>query len=462
MTDTMLELRRKEFSRLDETQHVYLDYTGGGLYGASQIQAHTELLSHTVLGNPHSHNPSSMDSTRRVEAARDCIRAFFNADREMYEVVFSANASGALKLVGEAYPFDEGSRYVLTSDNHNSVNGIREFARTRGAEVKYLPLNETLRVDNIETLLPEANPDEPSLFAYPAQSNFSGVKHPLAWIELAQSRGYDVILDAAAYVPTSRLDLGTIQPEFVSISFYKMFGFPTGVGALLLRRDAMERLDRPWFAGGTVRFVSAQNETHLLALSGEAFEDGTVNYISIAAVENGLDFLDSVGMERINRHVAVMTELLLAGLHTLTHPNGEPLIRLYGPAEGPDRGGTVSFNLIDPQGRVIDYQRVEQRTNDANISIRTGCFCNPGAAEFAFQYAAIEAYRCFDLISPEAFTLQQFSACMHNAPVGAIRASVGIATNEADVRHFLEVLNTFAGEVADPPGPRTPPRWVGP
>ena len=73
---------------------------------------------------------------------------YFNADPSEYDVVFTANASGALKLVGEAFPFAQNSRFLLTYDNHNSVNGIREFARARGASVTYLPVSDgELRMD---------------------------------------------------------------------------------------------------------------------------------------------------------------------------------------------------------------------------------------------------------------------------------------------------------------------------
>jgi selenocysteine lyase/cysteine desulfurase len=442
-------LREQEFSRLDASGHAYLDYTGGGLYGESQIRAHYRLLSTQVLGNPHSVNPTSMASTDHVEAARERIRQFFRADAGEYEVVFTLNASGALKLVGESYPFEPGSRYALTADNHNSVNGIREFAQAKGAAVRYVPLNHELRVDNLETLLAGIDRSKPNLFAYPAQSNFSGVRHPLAWVELAQSLGYHVLLDAAAYAPTSRLDLSAVHPDFVSLSFYKMFGFPTGVGVLIVRREAMHRLARPWFGGGTVRFVSAQNRMHLLARSGEAFEDGTLNYLDIAAVPIGLDFLDGVGMEAINRHVAGMTGQLLERLTGLRHSSGAPMAHIYGPQATDGRGGTVAFNIVGPSGREIDFKLVEQRASEARVSIRTGCFCNPGAAEFAFEYAAVEAYRCFNLLSPEQFTLQQFSTCMNNKPVGAIRASVGIATTAGDLDRLVAVLDTLRD--FDPP-----------
>ena len=141
-------------------------------------------------------------------------------------------------LVGEAYPFAPGGRLLLTADNHNSVNGIREFAQSRGARVDYAPLTRPeLRIDQpaLQALLAQVDAGQSNLFAFPAQSNFSGVKHLLELVETARSQGWHVLLDAAAFVPSSRLDLRTVSPDFVVMSFYKMFGYPTGVGCLLVR-----------------------------------------------------------------------------------------------------------------------------------------------------------------------------------------------------------------------------------
>jgi len=128
-----------------------------------------------------------------------------------------------------------------------------------------------LRVD--EALLPryltEVGGEHHNLFAFPAQSNFSGVQHPLEWIEQAHEHGWDVLLDAAAFVPTNRLDLSHWHPDFVALSFYKMFGWPTGVGCLLARRDALTRLERPWFsrAGTRPRCEPAASATRVPAKS---------------------------------------------------------------------------------------------------------------------------------------------------------------------------------------------------
>ena len=122
----------RDYARLDRLGQIYLDYTGGGLYAESQVRAHQKVLAETVFGNPHSSNPTSQAATRLIESTRRSILEFFHADPAEYTVIFSQNASGALKLVGESYPFVPGSHYLLTFDNHNSVNGIREYAHAEG------------------------------------------------------------------------------------------------------------------------------------------------------------------------------------------------------------------------------------------------------------------------------------------------------------------------------------------
>ncbi|MDH5805113.1 MAG: aminotransferase class V-fold PLP-dependent enzyme, partial [Gemmatimonadota bacterium] len=223
-TSKLDELRSSEYDRLDELGHVYVDYTGAGMYAASQVKSHADFLLSSALGNPHSSNPTSMEANERVEKCRKRVLEFFNADPDEYLMVYTANASHGLKLIGESYPFESGGKFALTFDNHNSVNGIREFARSHGAAIEYVPvLPPDLRLaeDRLLETLQSADPDQDNLFAFPAQSNFSGVKHPLAWIEKAQQLGWDVMLDAAAFAPTNRLDLSLWHPEFVVLSFYK-------------------------------------------------------------------------------------------------------------------------------------------------------------------------------------------------------------------------------------------------
>ncbi len=450
-TRALDDLRATEYARLDATGQVYLDYTGGSLYGASQLRAHSDLLAAQVFGNPHSNNPTSLAMTRRVDAARRAVLDFFHADPAEYTCVFTPNCSGALRLVGEAYPFTPGSRYLLTWDNHNSVNGIREYARARGARVDYLPVHKPeMRIDpaQLRAALEQAC-DGPKLFAYPAQSNFSGVQHPLAFVEEAHARGWDVLLDCAAFAPTNTLDLRALKPDFVPLSFYKIFGYPTGVGALLARRAALARLERPWFAGGTITIASVQGEGWHYLVPGEAgFEDGTVNYLNLPAVEIGLRYVEAVGLERIHARVTLLAGWLLESMQGLRHRNGAPQVRIYGPTGSEGRGGTIAFAFLDPEGCILDYREAEWRASEAGISLRTGCFCNPGAGEIAHGITRDEMARYFPDTrggrEPVSFLQLHARLLESGTNASTLRVSLGIASNFADVWHFVEFARTLA------------------
>ncbi len=435
------ELRQGEYSRLDRLGHIYMDYTGGGLYAESQLRLHQELLSSNVFGNPHSANPTSMAATRLVESAREYVLHFFNASPDEYVCIFTPNASGALKLVGEAYPFGKGCHYLLAFDNHNSVNGIREYARVKGADVTYIPIMlPDMRMDEtmLDSYLDLGTGGRANLFAYPAQSNFSSVQHPLEWIEKAHAKGWDVLLDAAAFVPTSRLDLGKWKPDFVPLSFYKMFGYPTGIGALIARREALKKLRRPWFAGGTITVASVQGDKHYLAEAPAAFEDGTLDYLNIPAVEIGLKHLESIGMDLIHERVRCLTGWLLDNLSTLKHSTGVPLARIYGPLTTEARGGAVAVNFFDRENQPIDIRAVERAANERNISLRTGCFCNPGAGEIALQISKMELAACFSQPGHiQRLTYDDFRTCIDDKASGAVRISVGMVSNFEDVQAAL-------------------------
>lgn len=443
----LAQLRTAEYGRLDGEEQVYLDYTGGGLHAACQIESHMRMLTSRVLGNPHSHNPTSLAMTELVESARAYVLDYFNASPDDYICIFTPNASGALRLVGEAYNFSEGSKYLLSFDNHNSVNGIRLFAQAKGATVEYVPVTAPdlrLALDATLAALENCDNDHNNLFAFPAQSNFSGVKHPLSLVEAAHERCWDVLLDCAAFAPTNRCDISLIRPDFATFSFYKMFGYPTGIGCLLARRDKLHKLDRPWFAGGTIKIASVQGDGHYLHDNEAAFEDGTVDYLNIPAVEIGLRHLESIGIDNITTRVECLTAWLLDAVTELKHSTGQPLVQLLGPANSDARGGTVTMALQDCHGVPIDDQRVEQLANDARISLRTGCFCNPGAGEVAFGLTSAEMVTFFEQGEPFTFSeLRSEMLTRYEKAVGAIRVSVGVATNFADVYALASFLESF-------------------
>lgn len=186
----------------------------------------------------------------------------FNTTADKYSVIFTSGCTAALKLVGESFDFtntDVGTSrgcYCYLEDNHTSVTGIRELATARDVTVKTISMstahdvlkqNGNCRLTPTMSALHEVTSNANavggnSLFAYPAQSNFSGFRYPLEWIDRVhsgwlngtnqhqQSDAWYVLLDAAAFVSTALLDLTKHSPDFVTLSFYKIFGFPTGLG----------------------------------------------------------------------------------------------------------------------------------------------------------------------------------------------------------------------------------------
>jgi len=447
-TSSIDDLRAKEYSRLDEMGQVYLDYTGGGMYSDYQLEEHIALLKRGVYGNPHSGNPSSVASTQVDEHARKYVLEYFNASPDEYVVIFTQNASGALKIVGESYPFGPNSRYLLTFDNHNAVNGIREFARAKGASITYVPIvapDLRLDADQLTQQLAQPSPNGHNLFVYPAQSNFSGVQHSLEWITHAQSNGWDVVLDAAAFVPTNRLDLSKHHADFVPLSFYKMLGYPTGVGCLIAKKSALKKLRRPWFSGGTIEMASVQGDKYYLSEGGRAFEDGTIDYLNLPAVEVGLKFLTDINVESIHDRVTCLAAWLLVHLSSLRHSNSQQVVEIYGPRDTIDRGATIALNFHDPSGRVFDFHSIEKAASRYKISLRTGCFCNPGAGEIAFGLTKTDMVGCFN--NEERASFEQCIMAVKGKTAGAVRVSLGLVTNFSDVYRFLEFAKTFVDRV---------------
>jgi selenocysteine lyase/cysteine desulfurase len=439
-------LREREYGRLDAQGISYLDFAASGLYGLSQVTAQAERLAANVYGNPHSLHAPSLASSGDIARAKAAVLDFFDADPDVYEVCLTANTSAALKLVAESYPFGPDRSLVLSADNHNSVIGAREYAAARGAAITILPLDAELRLREPAARL-AAQPG-PGLFAFPAQSNFSGVKHDLGLVEAAQAQGYDVLLDAAAGGAVSLREHGA---QFLACAFYKLFGLPTGLGALVARRSALARLRRPWFAGGTVDYVSVELARHRLRDGHEGFEDGTPDFLAAGAVETGFALLSGIPRRQLQERLLRLTGRFLDGVASLRHADGTPMVRVYGPRNLDQRGATVAFNVLRPDGSCLPYPLFEAYAQRLLIAVRGGCFCNPGAGEAAFGFAGGVVASCLDQAGAR-FSHARLQDCLGaGTAVGALRMSLGVPSNAQDVDRLLAAIAAFAASPGGAP-----------
>uniref|UniRef100_A0A8C0F652 Molybdenum cofactor sulfurase n=1 Tax=Bubo bubo TaxID=30461 RepID=A0A8C0F652_BUBBB len=310
---------------------------------------------------------------------------------------------------------------------------------------------EILLSEKNRLLAEEQNCTTPHLFSYPAQSNFSGTKYPLSWIQDIKSGKlcpmkipgkWFVLLDAASYVSSSPLDLGVHHADFIPISFYKIFGFPTGLGALLVNNRIAPLLRKTYFGGGTAAAYLAGEDFYFPKKSiAERFEDGTVSFLDIIALKHGFDVLEKLtgGMEKIKQHTFALAHYTYTVLSTLKYANGAPVVRIYSDTDfsNPDvQGPIINFNVLDENGEVIGFSQVDKMASLYNIHVRTGCFCNTGACQLHLGISNEDIQR----------NLQAGHVCgddidlVDGRPTGSVRISFGYMSSFEDAQTFLKFI----------------------
>lgn len=237
----------------------YLDHAGATQYAEEQmLHVYSDLISN-VHCNPH----TSKLTEDHIDQVRYKLLNWFNTTSDEYSVIFTSGATASLKLVAETFDFGDSShgRFLYLRDNHTSVLGMREIVKTKN--IICVERDQFMNGKFQESIKNDGH----SLLVYPAQCNFSGYKYPLNAIRRFQtangsipfeSSNRYVCLDAAGFVSTNPLDLNKWRPDFVCISFYKIFGYPTGLGALIVSRRGERILNKSYYGGGTVE-ISLSN-----------------------------------------------------------------------------------------------------------------------------------------------------------------------------------------------------------
>lgn len=174
-----------------------------------------------------------------------------------------------MHLIGETFPWTKKSNFFYLRENHNSVLGIREIATYHGATFHVVNTSDVESACKADEDGEDSSQQINNLFAYPLEENFSGKMFPKEWINKIQGKNkfdcegrWYVLLDAAAYAPTHDLDLSKFPADFVVLSFYKIFGFPTGIGALLIRKDSGRILNKVYYGGGSVLQTITNSNDH--------------------------------------------------------------------------------------------------------------------------------------------------------------------------------------------------------
>lgn len=462
---TLSALRKREFARLDATSSVYLDYTGAALYPASLVREHGRWLTSSVAGNPHSTSPASLHSSAAADEARAALLAFFDADPAEYDVVWTSNATAGLRIVGETYDF-ANKTMLIPRDAHNSLNSLARKAQQGGGRFEFIefdsPSGEAISAPAYRRALDTASPSSEKgrgLVFLTGQSNITGAKLDLSLVQYAQQRGWDVGLDAAALAPSTRLSLRQLPVDFMVVSLYKIVGWPTGLGALILRKSQYANLtQKSTFFGGNIVGITMDTFDFTLVDGPERFEDGTANFAAMAAVRPGLEFA-ARWMPHYTARNRILMAWLIEQLEAIHHPGrcdektdsprssstfshkhsatgGAKLVRTGGPKDLDARGSTFPLVLTSAEGDALNYRFVIWAAARQRISLRGGpCMCNPGASSAVMQRGTIT-----DLAA---------STLLAEADVGIVRISLGAPTNFMDVWRLVRFLRML-----------TEPQWV--
>ncbi|KAH6761763.1 molybdenum cofactor sulfurase [Perilla frutescens var. hirtella] len=472
------EIRATNFKRLNDV--VYLDHAGATLYSESQMEGLFKDLNSTIYGNPHSQSSCGLSTSDVVWEARQQVLSFFNASPKEYNCIFTCGATSSLKLVGETFPWSSRSNYMYTMENHNSVLGIREYALREGAAAIAVDIEDVADFDLISgrksviNIVPhtvqkrgeadcnkkEETSETYNLFAFPSECNFSGLRFNLDLVNSIKEGSYQmhgisptqrsvnsgnwmVLIDAAKGSATCPPDLSKYKADFVVVSFYKLFGYPTGIGALIARNESIKLLKKTYFSGGTVAASIADLDFYQRRDGVEEyFEDGTVSFLSIASLHHGFKILNTLTMPAISRHTSLLASYVRNSLLKLRHENGNCVCTLYGNSN-PEltydaMGPIVSFNLKRPDGSWFGYREVEKLASLSNIQLRTGCFCNPGAC------AKHLGLSHSDLLS----NIEAGHVCwddhdiLNGKPTGAVRVSFGYMSTFEDAMTFLKFIKS--------------------
>jgi molybdenum cofactor sulfurtransferase len=362
-------------------------------------------------------------------------------NEKKYSVVFTMNASHALEKIATCFTIE--GQFMVLDRCHTSVVGLAPMIATKQsrsvpdcllvkneAEVNEYVTNKTIK-------------EEPGgLFAFPAQCNFSGQRYPLEWIPKMQKKHWKVLVDTASYASTTPFDLSIYSPEFLVFSFYKMFGYPTGLGALIVRNDMKEFLDKQIIGGGTVSAI-AVNPFYAAMKDelSECLEDGTIPFQQILALDAGFDYIETRfgNWDNLFQHCNGLMEMLIGDLRRLQHHNERPLVQMFRETNN-EYGPILSFHVLDSLGHIVGYSEVIRLAGLKHIHLRAGRFCNPGGAQ---HYLGLTSQEIVEMREAYGHVCGDGHDKLGSKATGALRVSLGFCNTQEDIQEFVSFLREY-------------------
>ncbi|CAF3361653.1 unnamed protein product [Rotaria socialis] len=488
---TIDEIYQNEFINHYPSDRIYLDHAGTTLYSQSQLDAHFHQLRTLTLNNPHSEQEDSK-SLLLIQECVELILSIFETSSRYYSIIFTLNATHACQLLSSLFPFSSQSEYAYMIDSHNSLIGIRQQVKLKGGSFSIIshPLqiynkendsnnNWSFRCMGHSASSPSPNVESSDpyycLFATPAENNFNGLRSPLdelvrPFINARDNQLKDfpipvhrspseachwlTLVDCAKYLSTKPFSLSSYPVDFVVLSFYKIFGYPTGLGALIIRNESLKLLNKEtYFGGGSVEYVSPYDDSRVEYKSGiNGFIHGTIPCTTILSLHHGFQLItNKLSYKSISLHTQCLIDYCRNEMLKLNYSNGQRLCLFYDARSnllienGYSYGPILNFNLFNIYGQFISCRLIHRIATNHNIILRVGTFCTPGASQ-----AYLGSSKSFE----NDHECRRGLFCGTNAdgddvldsgrqPLGSIRLSLGWMSRYEDIQCWIHFLRQF-------------------
>lgn len=379
---------------LGAAKSIYLDTAATSLKKPDAVLDAMCAFMRDVGASPgRSAHLAGMEASRVVARARTLVARLFNV-KDDSRVIFTLNCTEALNL-GLKGILKPGERVVSTSVEHNSVmRPLSALAEERGIRVAKCRADASgiIELEDLERLLSTGA----ALLVMTHASNVTGAIQPVAEAcRMASEKGIPVLMDAAQTAGCIPIDLEKLPAAMLAFSGHKGLFGPQGVGGIILAEGCDPE---PLKHGGTGSRSSEERQPVFLP---DRYESGTPNTPGLAGLAAGVEYLLSIGVDRVRRGIVETGSIMLSGL------SGIPGVRLYGPGRMEDNAGVFSFTVEGRDNAVVAGELEERH----GIMTRMGLQCSPSA------HRAIGTY-----------------------PEGTVRASIGHFTTADELRFFLDSL----------------------
>lgn len=354
---------------------VYLD---SGATTQKPIKVLDAIENYYKLNNANPHRGAyklSIDATQAYDDAREKVRKFIDAEFSK-EVIFTKNATEGFNLIASSYGMNninEGDEIVISiAEHHSNLIPWQIVASTKNATLKYMYVNENGEIPEEE--IKAKITEKTKIVSITHVSNALGTINPVKEIiDFAHSKGAIVIVDGAQSVPHMKVSVRDLDADFLVFSGHKLLG-PMGIGVVYGKKELLENMP-PYIVGGDmIEYVYEQEAT--FAELPSRFEGGTQNVEGAVGLGAAIDYLENIGMEKIDEIEKELIDYALSEFEKL------PYIKIYGPKDLNHRGGIISFDI---EG--VHPHDVASVFDSHGVAIRSGNHC----AQPLMRYMGINA-----------------------------------------------------------------------